>query len=970
LVGSGSPFTPGISTATPGTTTFYAECSTVPGCRTNADFVVTPATSITTEPATPAATCSGSGTQTISVVAAGTGTISYSWRKAGVAVNNGGVISGQGTSTLTLTGATAANAGNYDVVVSSSCGSTTSGAVTVTVNSAPSITTQPIAPVTTCSGSGTQTMSVIATGTSLSYSWRKDGTPVNNGSGVSGQGTNTLTLTNPTASNAGSYDVVISGTCTPSAISDAVTVALNPATTITVDAAPVSQTVYINDPSPNNLTVTATGTGVLTYQWFSSNSTSNTGGNNLGAGSGGQTNTYTPPTNTLGPKYYYCEVTGTCGMVASSAVLVTITNTNTWKQNNPTSDWSIASNWAGGSVPTAINDAAIPVGNTPYPALSVSSSINNLIIDPGATVDINGKTFTINGAVSGGGTISGSSTSNLVTNATTALSFTPGADTLMDLTVNGGTTTLNNALNITGGTATDTYGTVTVTSGTLASGGNLILQSNEFGTARVAAGSTSGNYITGNVTVERYIPDNGKRSWRLLSVPTKGTQTIHQSWQENQNAGVVGTEGRGTIITSNLQTVPMVVAAGFDFFTPYPSIQSYNSSTQRWDYLTSTNSAPIQTNKAYFMYIRGDRTVTPSDVTGLAKATTLRTTGTLYEGDNNPAISIAADKYEPVGNTFASAVDFLNLEKTGGITNTSTFYVWDSKLLSGTSLGAYQTFNGALGHIPATIGGSYPQGQPNTTIESGEAIMLKSTGSAGTIKLVEASKTTGSHFNPFRPSSIPALFKTSLFRVNGNTSTFADNNIEAFDNAFSNAVDGDDSPRFPHAGENLSILRDGVELVVETRQPVTSNDTLFFSTKGLLASQQYKFEFSNSSMPLTGLTAYVEDKLSPNTVSAIDLSAAVYTYNFSVDATPASAATDRFRIVFKQSGTLPVSFINISANHSTAGVQVTWTVAAERNIRQYEVQSSTDGIHFSTAGTVTVNGRLSYNWLDANAGNG
>ncbi len=93
---------------------------------------------ITNQPVAPAATCTGSGTQTLSVAATGTG-LTYSWRKGGVAVTTGGVVSGQGTSTLTLANPTAADAGNYDVVVRGTCGTTTSNVAAVTVNALPTI---------------------------------------------------------------------------------------------------------------------------------------------------------------------------------------------------------------------------------------------------------------------------------------------------------------------------------------------------------------------------------------------------------------------------------------------------------------------------------------------------------------------------------------------------------------------------------------------------------------------------------------------------------------------------------------------------------------------------------------------------------------------------------------------------------------------------------------------------------------
>ena len=49
---------------------------------------------------------------------------------------------------------------------------------------------------------------------------------------ISGQGTSTITFTNPTSANAGDYDVVVSGTCSPSATS-------SPTVALTVNPLPV-----------------------------------------------------------------------------------------------------------------------------------------------------------------------------------------------------------------------------------------------------------------------------------------------------------------------------------------------------------------------------------------------------------------------------------------------------------------------------------------------------------------------------------------------------------------------------------------------------------------------------------------------------------------------------------------------------------------------------------------------------------
>ncbi|WP_366183063.1 gliding motility-associated C-terminal domain-containing protein [Flavobacterium ovatum] len=274
---------------------------------------------ITAQPTAPTATCSGSGSQTMTVIATGTG-LSYQWRKGGIALSNGGVISGATTASLTLTNPTASDAGSYDVVVSGTCTpAVTSTAVTVAVNALPAITAQPTAPTATCSGSGSQTMTVIATGTGLSYQWRKGGMALSNGGVISGATTASLTLTNPTASDAGSYDVVVSGTCTPAVTSTAVTVTVNALPAIT--AQPTAPTATCSGSGSQTMTVTATGTG-LSYQWRKGGMALSNGGVISGATTASLTLT-NPTASDAGS--YDVIVSGTCTpAVTSTAVTVTV----------------------------------------------------------------------------------------------------------------------------------------------------------------------------------------------------------------------------------------------------------------------------------------------------------------------------------------------------------------------------------------------------------------------------------------------------------------------------------------------------------------------------------------------------------------------------------------------------------------------------------------------------------------------
>ena len=60
----------------------------------------------------------------------------------------------------------------------------------------------------------------------------------------------------------------------------------------------------------------------------------------------------------------------------------------------------------------------------------------------------------------------------------------------------------------------------------------LTVKSDATGNGRI--GNSSGA-ITGNVKVERYIPANTSRAWRLLSIPTTTAQSINAAWQNGQS---------------------------------------------------------------------------------------------------------------------------------------------------------------------------------------------------------------------------------------------------------------------------------------------------------------------------------------------------------------------------------------------------------------------------------------------------
>ena len=217
-----------------------------PDTSINVSLTVDTVTNITTQPASQIA-CVGDSVS-FTVAATGTG-LTYQWRK--------GIIDiiGATNDTLTINPVALTDAAlDYNVVVMGTCSNDTSINVSLTVNAVTVITTQPV-DQTACVGDSIS-FTVAATGTGLTYQWRKGIID------ITGATNDTLTI-NPVALTdaALDYNVVVMGTCSNDT-SINVSLTVNAVTVITTQ--PVDQTACVGDSI--SFTVAATGTG-LTYQW-------------------------------------------------------------------------------------------------------------------------------------------------------------------------------------------------------------------------------------------------------------------------------------------------------------------------------------------------------------------------------------------------------------------------------------------------------------------------------------------------------------------------------------------------------------------------------------------------------------------------------------------------------------------------------------------------------------------------------
>lgn len=188
-------------------------------------------------------------TATFTVTAVGTPTPTYQWRKNGVN------ISGETSSTLSITNAQPADEGNYDAVITNSEGSVTSTVAVLTINITPAITTQPVSK--TVSEGDPAVFTVIATGTPTpTYQWRKNSTNITGATG------STFSISPTEAADAGNYDVVITNAA------GSVTSSAAALTVLTVPAITTQPSNTTKDQGETaTFTVVATGNPAPTYQW-------------------------------------------------------------------------------------------------------------------------------------------------------------------------------------------------------------------------------------------------------------------------------------------------------------------------------------------------------------------------------------------------------------------------------------------------------------------------------------------------------------------------------------------------------------------------------------------------------------------------------------------------------------------------------------------------------------------------------
>ncbi len=625
------------------------------------------------------------------------------------------------------------------------------------------------------------------------------------------------------------------------------------------------------------------------------------------------------------------------------------------------SDINTLSNWQSYSVPPASSNITIPAG-TPYvPVLAAIAEVNNLNIATGVAPSLNGMTLIIDGAISGGGTLTSTPTSSLVINgAAGTINFTSGSNTIQNLTLNSGATaTLGTQLNIVAGS---NAGTVTIASGaTLTTGGNLVLKSDINGTARIAQSAGS---ISGNVTVERYISAKTARKYSYIGSPV--TANIRNSWQQQiyiTGAGRGGspcgaTTGNGAASTDKYNT------NGFDATSINATSMFTYSATlvngSRYVSIPNTISTNLTPGIGYVVNVRGNRnsaTVTCADQLAsnyptAPEAVTLSATGTVTTGDltvalNNPSVYA----FTLLANPYPSQISFTAFQASNSNIN-GTMWTYNP-----TGNGNYTTYSNGIIVNGAT---SFDNTSGNY-IASGQAFFVQAN-AAGTVTFHESHKTSGALPNTkYFGTTVNKMVRVAL-KDEKDSSVLDEIVVRYNSNGSEVYTQGWDASSLSSGSQALASVKGTKRLAIATHSDAATADTTKLYVKSTSVGA-FKLSFSDFKDIDNAKAIILVDKF----LGTKQDIRANQVYDFKVTSDTTSVGYNRFEVIVGGTNTsaLPVSFTAISATKAGNAVNVKWNTAKETNIASYEVERSSNGVAFTTINSTKAEAATSYAIEDA-----
>ncbi len=604
------------------------------------------------------------------------------------------------------------------------------------------------------------------------------------------------------------------------------------------------------------------------------------------------------------------------------------------------SDWDFPGNWCG-LIPTSTNNISIAstAKNQPVINEGTNALINNITVENGAVLTIKGSLKVSGALISPGTTNAANGTVEMAGNQAQVIEAKIFANNaIKNLTINNAAgVTLKGTLNLTG--------VLNPLRGIFTTNDFLTLKSTVEGTASVAKGNAAGNYITGNVMVERFLninTQNGNRTgraWRLLTSPVAGNISINDAWQEgmvssnatnyptsNTSRQTTPPAGYGTRITGQQQgSFTNASRNGYDY---WDAISNASSSIRHYkpgktigafvnlevkndgniDYSINTKTRSINDEQGYLVYVRGDRNY--YNTTPFGETTTLRVKGVLKQGVQKATVNGSnTASHTLIGNPYASPLNFETVYTANQTVIQPRFWFWNSNI---SSYGSYtlvlRTAKNAFTTVP------FQDIENLQYLQSSQAFFVEpATTTDATITINETDKalptstisvfatnnnapTVQDQFSKTTAKGEPRLFGNLYLQNSNDSIVLADGFLIRMNNTFNINIDRNDIGKPVNFYENLGIQKDSNVYMVEARpMPSLAKDTITLKLWNV-SMRKYVLKFRAEYIDATRFDAYLSDAYT-KTFTKIDLTQSYTDYAFIVNAEAESYNVNRFKIV-------------------------------------------------------------------------
>ena len=552
---------------------------------------------------------------------------------------------------------------------------------------------------------------------------------------------------------------------------------------------------------------------------------------------------------------------------------------------------------------TIVGNVTIPSGvNLILNGVLTSTGTRTLTIASGANVTIGNSS----GLANATGTFSGGKTFTEGANYSVSIATSTPLGTSISAN-NFSTTqsiTLDAALSITGRLS---FGNVNST--IITTSGNLTLVSTSSATGCIGdltnGGINNNNSISGNVTVERYIPALGVRGrYRFIASPVAG-KTI-ADWMNNfyitgPGTGItLGAPNSNNWHTSNANIINATVTA--------TSVLTYNEATisgdlnNGWTNLSSTSQA-ITPGLGFRAFLRGTNNGTPTNVTYTPQiganansqtqaAFTIALTGAITSTVNAGTVSLPAsfnssgtlanDGWNLVGNPYPSTIDW---NAASGWTKTNiggTIWIFNP------SSNSYGNWDGAT-----------PTNSVTRYISSGQAFFVKASASP-TFSCTEAVKVSDAGASIFKTAEINTL-RIGLVKDETNKDETVIRFMEGKNNEFS---EDDDVTKYYNPTVNVSSYfgADKYASVNYLKNELADNKIIPISA-WVDEVGNYKLNFTGMNDFTLTKNIFLKDKFL-NTITDVVINPSV---DFVITSDSNSKGDNRFEIIFTAKGSTSTS---------------------------------------------------------------